>query len=272
MRQLLLLVFVFHASLLAQQRPLITERAETVRRGYVLFDLGAEFLQNASFPFSGLKGDLTRAGVLGLRIGAADNIELQVLGTIQNVLNVEARFPGPNTPRLSFSGNSTSDIGDFRLATKVRLRSGDITGPAVAFHFGLELPNASNESGLGNDETNVFGSFLIEKAFGRIRVLGNTGIVILGDPFEAGSQDDLFTYGFAAIYELNSQVHFLADVYGREGPGGVGTEGQSLLRLGTQLQAVGLYWDAALFLGFKDTDPDTGLIIGVSKEFKYSVP
>lgn len=268
----LLLFFVLHASLLAQQRPLITERAETVRRGYVLFDFGAEFLQNASFPFSGLKGDLTRAGVLGLRVGAADNIELQVLGTIQNVLNIEERISGPNTPRLSFSGNSTSDVGDFSLATKVRLRRGDTKGPAVALRFGVELPNTSNESGLGNDETNVFASFLIERALGRMRVLGNTGIVILGDPVAAGSQDDLLTYGLAAIYEFNPRVRFLVDLYGREGPGGVGTEDQSLLRLGTQLQAVGLYWDAALFLGLKDTDPDTGLIVGVSKEFNYSVP
>lgn len=268
MRKLLFLFCIFHVSLLGQQRPLITERAETLSRGHVLFDVGTEFLRNASFPFSGLRGNLTKAGVLGLRVGAADNIELQILGAVQNVLNISERFSGPNTSRLNFSGNSTNDVGDFSLATKVRVISG-IGSPSIALRFGVELPNASNEGGLGNDETNAFGSLLIEKDFGRIRFLGNTGIVILGDPSEAGSQDDLFTYGFAAIYELSSHMNFLVDLYGREGPGGVGTENQSVLRLGTQLEAMGLYWDAALFLGLKDTDPDSGLVIGVSKEFRF---
>ncbi|MDA2926905.1 hypothetical protein MYX78_06675 [Acidobacteria bacterium AH-259-G07] len=253
----------------SQQRPLVTEHAQTVKRGYLLLDIGVEFLQDAVFPFSGLEGDLTRTGVFGVRMGAGEDVEIQVLGTIQNVLNVENRFMGPNTPRLDFSGNSTSDVGDFSLATKVRLKEENGGWPALGFRFGVELPNASNEDGLGNDETNVFGSLLLQKQFGKLKFLTNLGVAILGDPVVAGSQDDLFTYGVALIYPVHPQVNLLADAYGRAGAGGVGTEEQSLLRLGSQIKAAGLYWDVALFLGFRDDDPSSGLILGVSKELRF---
>ena len=270
MKYLLSLLLLLQPALIfAQQRPLLTERAETLEQGHILLDIGAEFLQDAEFPFSGLEGDLTRAGVLGVRIGAADNIEIQLLGTVQNILNVEDRYPAPNTPRLQFSGNSTSDVGDFTLATKVRLKKEEPGWPTLAFRFGLELPNASNENGLGNDETNVFGSVLVQKRLGKLQFLTNLGLAILGNPVVPGSQDDLFTYGVALIYSVHPQVDLLIDAAGRAGPGDIGTEEQSTLRLGSQIQAVGLRWDVAAFIGFRDTDPASGLVVGISKEFEW---
>ena len=257
------------ATLLAQQRPLVTEFANTVARGHLRFDIAVEFLQDAKFPFSGLKGDLTRAGVFGIRIGAGENVEIQTLGTIHNILNIESRVLAPNSAQLDFSGNSTNDFGDLIMATKVRMRKESRAGPAVALRFGAELPNASNERGLGNDETNMFSSLILEKQFGKLRVLTNLGIVILGDPVVAGSQDDLFSYGFALIYPLRSGINLVADAHGRAGPSGIGNEEQTLLRLGSQIQAAGLFWDVALLVGLRDTDPSSGLILGVSKDFDF---
>jgi hypothetical protein len=269
MKYLLSLVLLFQPALIfAQQRPLVTERAETLEQGHFLLGIGAEFLQDAVFPFSGLEGDLTRAGVLGVRIGVADNVEMQVLGTVQNVLNIEDRYPAPNTPRLGFSGNSSSDVGDFTLATKIRLKKEEPGWPTVAFRFGLELPNASNENGLGNDETNVFGSILVQKRFGKLQLLTDLGLVILGNPVVPGSQDDLFTYGMALIFSVHPQIDLLVDAAGRAGPGDIGTEEQSTLRLGSQIQAVGLRWDVAVFIGLRDTDPSSGVVLGISKEFQ----
>ena len=265
----LLLLLLQSVPIFAQQRPLVTERAETLEQGHILLDVGAEFLQDAVFPFSGLEGDLTRAGVLGVRIGAADNVEIQFLGIVQNILNVENRIPAPNTARLEFSGNSTSDVGDFTLATKVRLKEKEPGWPTLAFRFGLQLPNASNEKGLGNDETNVFGSVLVQKRFGRLQILTDLGLAILGNPVVPGSQDDLFTYGLALIYSVHPQVSLLVDVAGRAGPGDIGTEEQSTLRLGAQIQALGLNWDVAAFIGLRDTDPSSGVVLGISKELEW---
>jgi len=269
MKYLPLLLFIFQPALLfSQQRPLITERAETVKKNYLLFDIGLEFLQDAIFTFSGLEGDLTRIGVVGVRFGAADNVEIQVLGTIQDILSIENRFNAPNTPNLNFSGNSTSDFGDFTMATKVLLKKEHNRWPAMATRFGFQMPNASNQNGLGNDETNFFSSFLLQKRFGQLQFFTELGLAVLGDPESPGAQDDLFTYGLALIHPLNDQINLVVDSYGRVGAGGIGTEEQSLLRLGTQIKAVGLYWDVALFLGFRDTDPSSGLLMGVSKEFR----
>jgi len=66
----LLLLLSQPALLFSQQRPLITERAETLKKNDLLFDIGLEFLQDAIFTFSGLEGDLTRIGVVGVRFGA----------------------------------------------------------------------------------------------------------------------------------------------------------------------------------------------------------
>jgi len=272
MKYLPLLLLIFQpALLLSQQRPLITERAETVKKNYLLFDIGLEFLQDTVFTFSGLEGDLTRIGVVGVRFGAADNVEIQVLGTIQDILSIESRFDAPNTPNLNFSGNSTSDFGDFTMATKVLLKKEQNRWPAISTRFGFQMPNASNQNGLGNDETNFFSSFLLQKQFGRLQFFTELGLAVLGDPVSPGAQDDLFTYGLALIHPLNDQINVVVDAYGRVGAGGIGTEEQSLLRLGTQVKAAGLYWDVALVLGFRDTDPSSGLVVGVSKEFRLSM-
>ena len=261
------LLFLQLAVAFAQQRPLITERAETLDKGEMLLDAGFEFLQQASFPFSGLEGDLTRSGVMGLRWGVSSNVELQWLGSMQDFLNVERRYAAPGSDQLDFLGNSTSDFGDLTVATKIQMIHEKGARPAFSSRFGMEMPNASNESGLGNDETNIFTEFLIRKTLGPLQLTGNLGMDILGDPVEPGSQDDMLRFGFAAVYSTRSSVNLLAEVYGRAGAGGVGTENRSRVRAGIQLLASGLYWDIAGFWGLAAADPATGLIVGVSKSF-----
>jgi len=262
-----LIFFLIPSTAQAQNRPLKTELVETVGKGKVRFELGMEFLQDVQFPLSGLKGDLTRVGVLGLRFGAGENVEIHFDWTAQNVLNVDERFVAPNSDNLDFEGNSTSDFGDLILATKIRLLHEGEKRPAFGFRFAAELPNASNESGLGNDQTNFYAGFLLEKRVRKLRLIGNIGLAILGDPTRVSSQKDLVTYGVAAIYPVHSQVDLFADVNGRTGSGGIGTEEQSLLRVGGQINALGVRWDIAVLAGFYDTDPSTGVMVGLSHDF-----
>ncbi|MDQ3258265.1 MAG: hypothetical protein M3R15_31000, partial [Acidobacteriota bacterium] len=53
----------------AQQRPLITEDVDVLPPGSLRIEAGVDFLQGAKFPASGLTGDLTRVGVIGVNIG-----------------------------------------------------------------------------------------------------------------------------------------------------------------------------------------------------------
>jgi hypothetical protein len=262
-----LAVLLSWGTLLGQNRPLITETPETVGKNRIRLELGFEFLQDAVFTFSGLEGDLSRIGVLGLRLGVASNVELQFFWAAQNFLNINRRWDAPNTPNLDFAGNSTSDVGDLVIASKFHFVGEKGARPSIGFQVAAELPNASNESGLGNDEMNFYTSILFEKRFNKFKVTGNAGFAILGDPVTPGAQDDLFTYGLAGAYSVSETFTMVADFYGRAGQGGVGTDEHSLVRLGTQINAAGLYWDVAFLAGLLESDPSTGIIFGLTKDF-----
>lgn len=251
----------------AQNRPLITETPTTVGKNRIRLEVGFEFFQDAVFTFSGLEGDLSRIGVLGTRLGVSSNVELQFFWTAQKFLNINRRWDAPNTPNLDFSGNSTSDVGDLCVASKFHLVAEKGGRPAIGFQVAAELPNASNQSGLGNDEMNFYGSILVEKRLNRFGVIGNAGLAILGDPVTPGAQDDLLTYGLAATYLISETFTVVGELYGRAGDGGVGTDEQALVRLGTRISAGGLNWDAGVLFGLMDTDPSTGIIFGVSTDF-----
>ena len=109
----------------AQQRPLITEDVDIIPPGSMRFEVGMDFLQNAKFPVSGLRGDLTRAGVIGINIGLSPNVEVQIEGVAQNFLSINSQGPSAIPLEVAPGANSTNDFGDFTLSTKIKLRSGD---------------------------------------------------------------------------------------------------------------------------------------------------
>lgn len=253
-------------------RPLETELVESVGAGIIRAELGMDFFQDAEFPFSGLEGDLTRIGNLGIRLGAGNSVELQAFWTAQNYLNISRiDTSAPNYQNLDFSGNSTSDFGDLVLGTKFRFRKESDNSPAMGFRVAVKLPNASTEKGLGTDETDVFGDFLIQKSIGGLTMAGNLGIAILGDPEAGGSQDDQLSWGAAGIYRLTDMFRVFADIHGRVGPEGFGTEERVVSKLGTQIKFAGIYWDVAFVGGLMETDPNTGISLGISKDFGATI-
>src|ERR1700730_16552518 len=64
----------------AQQRPLITEDVDIIPPGTLRIQAGLDFLQDAKFPASGLTGDLTRVGVIGISIGFLPKVEFPIEG------------------------------------------------------------------------------------------------------------------------------------------------------------------------------------------------
>jgi hypothetical protein len=141
--------------------------------------------------------------------------------------------------------------------------------PAMAFKFAVELPNANQENGLGTDQTQFYTSLLFKKHFGKVQVLANLGMAILGSPVEAGKQTDPFTYGIGTVIPLHRRVNLVAEVYGRQGPSGrIGNENSSQLRAGFQFRTGSIRWDVAGVGGLKQTDPDSGVVIGITYEFQ----
>ncbi len=250
----------------AQQRPLRTDDAELVKTGRVRLEFGMEFLQDQQFPLSGLEGDLTRVGVTGIHVGMGEYAEFQLSGVIHDFLSVTDRTQPILPP--DFSGNSTSDFGDLILATKLKLAREKGARPALAFKFAVQLPNASNESGLGTDTTRFYGSLLASKHFGKLQLLGNVGIGILDSPVQPNSQSDLVTYGAAAIVPLKPKINLVGEVSGRGGDQEPGSESEAQARLGVQFWAAGLRWDIAGIAGLQEFDARSGVTIGLTYEFQ----
>jgi len=255
----------------AQQRPLITEDVDIIPPGSMRIEAGIDFLQGARYPASGLNGDLTRVGVIGISIGFAPNIEFQIEGVAQNFLSINSSGPSAINLSLAPGATSTNDTGDFTLATKIKLRSETRRGPSLGFRFGVQLPNSNQSRGIGLNQTNAFGSVLIGKKFGRegrLNTFGNLGMAILTAPTQLFSQNDVITYGAAGIFRVNKQFSIAGEVNGRTntrpGDGPLGTESQAEARLGMQVRASGLRFDFAGIKGLTRFTHDSGVTVGVT--------
>src|SRR5262245_15061737 len=192
----------------AQQRPLLTEDVDIIPPGTIRIEGGIDFMQDAKFTVSGIKGDLTRVGVIGVNIGMGPNIEFQIEGVAQNVVSINSRGPSAIPLNLAPGVNSTNDTGDFTLSAKFKLRNETKRGPSLGFRFGVQLPNSNQSTGIGLNQTNAYGQILVGKKFGqegRFNTFGNLGIAILTAPTQFFSQNDVLTYGVAGIYRINRQ-------------------------------------------------------------------
>jgi hypothetical protein len=255
----------------AQQRPLITEDVDIIPPGTLRIQGGLDFLQDAKFPASGLTGDLTRVGVIGISIGLAPNVEFQIEGVAQNFLSINSRRPGAIALSLAPGANSTNDVGDFTLWTKIKLRNETKHAPSLGFRVGVQLPNSNQSLGLGLNQTNAYGSILFGKKFGpngRLNTFGNVGIAILTAPTNLFTQNDVFTYGAAGIFRVNERFSLAGEVNGRAntrpGDGPLGTESRSEARFGMQIRATGLRFDLAGIKGLNSFSPKSGVTVGVT--------
>lgn len=255
----------------AQQRPLLTEDVDIIPPGSVRIQAGLDFLQGVKYPASGLTGDLTRVGVIGINIGMSPNVEFQIEGVAQNFLSINSRTPGAIPLALAPGTNTANDIGDFTLWMKMKLHAETKRGPSLGFRFGVQLPNSNQARGLGLNNTNAFGQILVGKKFGhdgRLNTFGNLGIAIITAPTQLFTQNDMLTYGAAGIFRINNQFSLAGEVNGRAntrpGDGPLGTEAQSQARLGMQIRASGLRFDFAGIRGLGKFSPKSGVTVGVT--------
>lgn len=276
MRLTLLLVCFCGLSLLsasAQQRPLLTEDVDIIPPGSVRIEAGIDFFQDARFPLSGLRGDQTRVGVIGINVGLSPNVEFQIDGVLQNFLSVNSITPQTAFPLDSqiLTNGSSNDTGDFTLSTKIKIRSETKRSPSLGFRFGVQLPNSNESRGIGTNQTNAYGVILLGKKFGRngrLNTFGNLGLGIITAPLDRFTQNDMLLYGIAGIYRINDSVNLAGEVNGRantrNGRAPLGTEPQSEARLGLQIKTSGLRFDFAGIKGLTDFSPRTGITFGVT--------
>ena len=273
-RLLLLLLAVLSMPLgaLAQQRPLVTEDPETIGAGLVLLEAGVDHQRAVAYPVSGLEGNLLRLPTLGVSFGISSIAELQIDGGLYNRLSVTSRQLAPLSSELDFTGDTTSDVEDITVATKIRLASERAGRPALGVRLATRLPNAGNESGLGLDTTDFYVSFLLGKTVRSIRVVGNAGLGILGQPMDGHSQNDVFTYGVSFARAVQEGVEIVGEINGRldtrEGDPPPGTENRGALRGGGRITRGTVRFDGAIILGLTSRDTSFGVTAGLTWVFR----
>jgi hypothetical protein len=262
----------------AQQRPLVTEDPETIGSGLILFEGGFDVQKDVFFPVSGLQGDLLRVPTLGLSFGLSSIAELQIDGGLYNRLSVKNRHPAPLSSMLDFTGDNTSDFEDIVVATKIRVLSETPGRPAVGVRFATKLPNASNENGIGVDTTDFYGTILMGKTVRSVRMVGNAGLGILGDPTRGDRQGDVLQYGFSLARAVRQGFEVVGEINGRYQPtddavAPPASDTRAAMRFGGRVTQKTVRIDAGVIVGLTSRDPAFGLTAGVTWVFRgFTVP
>lgn len=267
----MLIVGAQAASADAQQRPLVTEDPLTVGGGQILIETGVDWARGITFPASGLRGDLVSGPTVGISVGVGPIAEIQIDGSFYRQLTITERIPAPLSGVLSFTGNTTSAVDDFVIATKLRLLNEGPGRPAIGLRFATRLPNASNESGLGQDTTDFFASFLMGKTVKSLRIVGNAGVAIVGDPTVAARQEDLLTFGMSLARAVGGGLELVTEYNGRmnlaAGSPVPGTENRGVARAGLRFTRGPVRLDAAVLVGATSSDLDLGATAGLTWVF-----
>ncbi len=262
----------------AQSRPLLTEDAETVPAGNILFEAGFDYARDVQYPVSGLSGNRMSVGTIGFSFGVSSIAEIQIDGTLRDRLAITARNANaPLAHMVDVAGDSTSDFGDLRIGTKVRFAAETASRPSVALRFATSLPNASNESGLGMDTTNFHFGLALAKTVESIRFVGNFGFAILPDPVRGDRQNDVIEYGASVARAVRPGVEVVGEINGRintrSGEAIPGTETRSIVRMGARATRGPVRIDGGLLLGVTEFDPSWGFTTGVTWVFRgFNVP
>jgi hypothetical protein len=255
----------------SQQRPLVTEDPETVGAGRVLIEGGIDYQWDVEYPASGLKGHLRRFPLIGISLGIGSVGEVQIDGGLYNRLSITERRPAALSHMLVVPGDSTWHVEDMVVGTKVRLISEGVTRPSVAVRSATKLPMASNESGIGLDTIDFYSSLLLAKTVQSVRVVGNIGLGILGDPTRGDRQNDVLTYGMSFARAITQRGEVVGEINGRKdtrlGDPPPGTESRSMIRFGGRYTVGTWRADAGLLFGVTSNDPSVGVTAGFTYVF-----
>ncbi|HMF93618.1 MAG TPA: hypothetical protein VKE96_04960 [Vicinamibacterales bacterium] len=270
--------FALAPAAFAQQRPLTTEDAEPIGAGRILLEGGFDFAHDYENPVSGLEGDLVTVPTIGISVGLSSIAEFQIDGGIFNHLSITSRNPNaPNASLLTVTGDSTHDVSNAVVATKIRLWAEGPGHPAIGLRFATKLPNSSNEKGIYLDTTDFAGTLLIAKTVQSVRIVVNAGGGILTNPTSGLGQNDVFLYGLSFARALTQETELVGEVNGRfstrSNGAFPGTESRGTLKFGARYTRGPWRADGAVFFGTTSYDPTIGFTVGFTYVFNaFTVP
>ena len=103
---------------------------------------------------------------------------------------------------------------------------------------------------------------LVGKTVPSVRMVGNAGFGILGEPLDGHSQSDVFTYGLSFARAVREGVEIVGEINGRFDPRHEtppGTESHGNFRVGARATRGSVRVDGAIILGLTSRDTSFGL-------------
>jgi len=267
----LALILLVPGRAVAQQRPLVTEDPETVGAGLILLEGGVDYARDVVYPASGLTGNLWRLPTLGISLGLSSIAELQIDGGFRDRLDITGQVDAPLSDLLQIDPRRTTSIQDMIIATKVRLAGETAGRPAFGVRLATRLPFASVEDGLGLGTTDFYASALVGKTVQSIRVVGNIGLGLLGDPTQGSNHNNVLVYGVSVARAVAVGMEIVGEVSGRAGTGSdeppPGTESRAIMRVGARYTRGAGRVDAGILVGMTSRDPSIGFTAGFTYVF-----
>ncbi len=168
-------------------------------------------------------------------------------------------------------GGTEFGFGDWTLGTKIHLLSEQGKRPALALLWEVKIPVASNEDGIGTDETDFFAHVLLSKHLGeRHRFDVNVGVGLLGDPTKNSAQDDVLMFSAAWSGQLSEKNVIGAELLARDG---FRENDSPALMRGIYRRIVGRWSiSAAVAAGLNDDADDLAVDLFVRRQFQLWAP
>src|SRR5262249_7015940 len=189
-----------------------------------------------------------------------------------NLLEITERAPAPLAGLVTASGDTTHDVEDIVVGTKIRVVSESAARPALGVRFTVRLPNAKHASGLGQDTTDFSASVLASKTLASIRIAANAGVTIMSEPLDAAKQNDVAIYGLSVARALWGHSSVAAEIAGRwstrNGAAPLGTESRGTIKAGGRYGVGSWQLDAAVLFGLTSFDPTVGAAAGLTYTFR----
>jgi hypothetical protein len=173
------------------------------------------------------------------------------------------------------------DFGTGDLRIRLKVVPYEFGRHRLGFDFITKLPNASQDSGLGTNETDFTSEVLLSSDWGRLRTHMNVGFAVLGDPFTDGNQRDHIVWGVGGDYSLTESLTLMGEVEGSF-EGEHGEEGfidniaecsegpaRARVRLGlTGPMGANWRWGMSAFKGVNSHTEDWGVQVGMSRTWE----
>lgn len=251
----------------AQLRPLDPlDWADLERSGRTL-EMGGGIMSGQRASLAGTEGRLLELGAFRA-VWRIDRVALELSGTAFRIFDDRVVFADPVGGTARADGTSRTDVGDYRVATTVRLSGADARVGA-ALRFGVRLPTTDNAKGLGRDQTDFFSTLATRVRAGAWDVRAEAGLSVNGTRDPENEQIDPFLFALSAVADLG-RVDPVVELVGQHDPRAApeprGTENLGEARLGIRVGEA--HWIRVMLIrGWTRMGPEAGLSVRLGTRF-----